>query len=139
MSYSAPVRTVHAKEPDQVIWDEIGDLSGIEVLYQNVLVAVYERKEGMTAGGIIAPAKVFEEDQYQSKVGLVLKVGPQAFVDQPDMKYPVFFHGYAAKPGDWVVYKASNAMALLIGLRKCHLIADVYLTKMRIAHPDLVY
>ena len=135
MSYSAPVRTVHAKEPDQVILDEIGDLSGHEVLYQNVLVAVYERKEGMTAGGIIAPAKVFEEDQYQSKVGMVLKVGPRAFQDEGSIK----FHDYAAKPGDWVVYKASNAMALLIGVRKCHLIADVYLTKMRIAHPDLVY
>ena len=135
MSYSAPVRTVHEKEPDQVIWDEIGDLSGIEVLYQNVLVAVYERKAGQTKGGVWVPEKAFEEDQYQSKVGLVLKVGPRAFQDEGSIK----FHGYVAEVGDWVVYKASNAMALLIGIRKCHLIADVYLTKMRIAHPDLVY
>jgi len=138
MTLASPVRTVHVKEPAEVIWEEVGDLSGIEPILQQVLLGLYVRKEGKTASGIYVPTKVFDEDQYQSRVGLVLKVGPRAFVDDPEHK--VFFHGYRANVGDWQMFKPPNSsFAMQIGAAKCYLIPDVYVSKMRVAHPDLVY
>ena len=59
----------------------VGDLSGVEVFNTQVLVAVYIRPE-KTSGGIIRPDSVREEDKYQGKVGLLLKKGRTAFIDE---------------------------------------------------------
>ena len=134
MTLARAVRTVHAEPPEEVIWREVGSIDGHQVLFQNVLVALYIRKEGKTEGGLIVPDKVFEEDRYQGKAGMVLKAGPTAFVDDGTVK----FGGFAVKPNDWVVFRPSEGMALQIGARKCRLIADVHI-KMVIDHPDDIY
>ena len=139
MALARAVRTVHAEPPDQVIWREVGSIDGHEPLFQNVLIALYIRGEGegeaVTPGGVIVPKKVFDEDSFQAKVGLVLKLGERAFKDDEHVK----FYGFKLNVGDWCVYRPSEGLAMQIGSRKCRLIADVHLAKMRIAHPDDVY
>ena len=132
MTLARAVRTVHAEPPEEVIWREVGSIDGHQVLFQNILVAIYTRPEGKTAGGI----HVLEnpEDNFQAKAGLVLKKGPTAFVDDG----PIKFGGFTVKPGDWVVFRPSEGLACQIGLRKCRILADVHI-KMVIDHPDDIY
>jgi hypothetical protein len=61
---------------------KIGDISTLTLAANNVLVAVYKRPE-KTKSGIILTDQNRDEDNYQSKVGLVLKVGPTAFAYDP--------------------------------------------------------
>ena len=135
MALTAPIRTIHAEPPEDVILREVKEaLENISVVGQYVLIGLYERPEGKTAGGVYIPGKALDEDQYQSKVGLVLKMGPQAFMDDG----PVQFHGFTVCPGQWVVFRSSDGLAMQIGPRKCRLMADVYI-KMVLATPDLIY
>lgn len=50
------------------------------------------------------------EDVYQGCAGLVIKMGPQAFVSDENVKFDV-----VPKPGDWVLFRRQNA-----GLRFKH-------------------
>jgi co-chaperonin GroES (HSP10) len=126
-------RTVHDEEPSAVIRREVGPLDGIKVAYSSLLVCTYLRPATRTVGGLEIPDKAVEEDRYQSKVGLVLKVGPRAFVDDG----PAKFFGFAVAPGAWVLYRPSEGLKLTIGERQCQLIQDVHV-RMVLDHPDLV-
>jgi hypothetical protein len=53
-------------------------IEGIELQRNRCLVATYIRPN-ITRGGIIITDKQSEEDRWQGKVGLLLKVGPTAF------------------------------------------------------------
>jgi co-chaperonin GroES (HSP10) len=130
----AHIRPVHDRPPDEVILEELGPLDGIEVLNQQVLLAIYVRPSTRTVGGIHLAETVVDEDRYQSRVGMVLKLGPQAFKDDERVK----FHGFTVKPGDWIVYRPSDGIRLQIGKRECRLIPDVHL-KCRLSHPDQVF
>ena len=93
------VKIHHEIDPKQKILDEIGDLSGVDIADNNVVVAVYQRPNTMKVGGKVlelAPVSI-AEDRYQSKVGLIVAHGPQAFKDPNG----VFFNGVDFKIGDW--------------------------------------
>lgn len=137
MTIGLQIKPVHEEDPADVIWREVGDLDGIDVLFQNVLVAIYIRPVTKTAGGVFMAEKTVEEDRYQAKVGMVLKVGHTAFLD--DEKNGVFFGGFRAVPGDWLTYRPSEGLKMQIGKRECRLIADFHVAKMRLTHPDQVY
>lgn len=136
MPIAGQIKPLHETDPRDVIWEEVGSLDGIEPLFQNVLVATYIRA-GKTVGGILLVDKVVDEDRYQGKVGMVLKLGPRAFVDDLDNR--VFFHGFRVEPGDWVVFRPSEGLKMQVGKRDCRLVADVHIAKMRVSHPDAVY
>jgi hypothetical protein len=90
----------------------LGDLSDYEVGNNGVLAATYLRPE-KTAGGIIMTARNLKEDLYQSKVHLVLKVGPLCE-----------FFGFTVAPGDWIVIRPSDAWALDVNGVQCRHILD---------------
>lgn len=69
-----------AKDPKQALFDAVGDVSGYDIFHNQVLVAIYVRPN-ITAGGIWRPDENVKEDEYQGKVGLVIKTGPAAFKD----------------------------------------------------------
>jgi co-chaperonin GroES (HSP10) len=121
-----------------VIWDAVNPyLRDITPVFQNVLIATYLRPEAMTEGGIAVPHEVIKDDNFQSKVGLVLKVGHTAFHDDEKVK----FGGFSAKPGDWVVFRASDGLRMAIGGPGGHearLIPDVHI-KMVLDHPDAIF
>ena len=122
----------HEKDPKDVILDAIGDLSGIEVAKNQFILAVYERPQ-MTKSSILLPDSVREEDKFQGKVGLIVKLGPDAFVD--DEKWHFTLKGAV---GDWIVIRASDGWACTINGKLCRMADDTDL-RLRIQHPDQVW
>ncbi len=126
-------KMAHEQDPAQVIRAEVGGLDNIDVYHNQILVGIYTRPE-KTAGGIILSESTKKEDVHQGVVGLVLKVGPMAFVDDGTTK----FHGQSVKPGDWIVYRTSDTHKVAINGVVCRLLEDS-LVKLRVPHPDVVY
>ena len=106
------MRMKHTVDPAKHILDELGDLSDIGVYRNLVLVAIYVRPS-QTASGIHLADRTKEEDKHQGKVGLIVKAGPQAFVD-PENKW---FDGNPPKVGDWVWSMAFSSEAAAIPTR----------------------
>lgn len=71
------------KDPKRALIDAVGKLDGVDVLGDLVLVATFVRSE-KRASGLFLPQEHIKEDEYQGKVGLVLKNGPLAFADWED-------------------------------------------------------
>lgn len=127
------VAMLHEKDPKQNLLDQVGPIDGLELLNTQVLVAVYIRPE-KTKGGIIWTDKTRDEDRFQSKVGLILKKGPSAFVDE-DGKW---FGQTQFSEGDWIVFRPSDGWSVTINGVLCRMLEDASV-KARISHPDQVW
>jgi co-chaperonin GroES (HSP10) len=123
----------HERDPGDVIREEVGDISNVEVMHNLVLLSIYKRPE-KTKGGIILTDRTKSEEVYQGTVGLVLKVGPGAFKDDGINK----FHGQSVSPGDWVCVRNSDCQRVAINGVHCRLIEDS-LIKLKIGHPDQAF
>ena len=123
----------HDENPAQVLREKIGDISGIEVFNNQLLVAVYIRPQ-QTKGGIFMPDTALDEDKYQGKVGLVLAKGPTAFKDANNE----WFQGVDIEVGDWVVFKPSDGWGMTINKNMCRMLDDVAV-RGRVSQPDLVW
>lgn len=129
---SAPIK-LHRHDPAEEIRTKVGDFSKVEVLHNQILVGIYIRPE-KTAGGIYLSDTTRGEDKYQGKVGLVLKKGPLAFVDDAHNK----FHGQDVKPGDWVFFRVSDGFSFMLNGHLCRLLEEVHI-KGIIPAPEVVY
>jgi len=127
------IAMLHEKDPKQVLLEQVGDTSSIEVFNMQVLVAVYIRPE-KTKGGLFLSDKARDEDRYQSKVGLILKKGPTAFVD----KDGEWFSGLDIKEGEWIVFRPSDGWNITVNGTLCRMLDDMSV-RARIAHPDQVW
>lgn len=135
MALLAPMQFVHKDDPKQEIVNDTGLLDAIEVVGQYVLIGKYIRPAGLkTMGGIELPESAVADDRYQTKVGLVLKMGPRAFQDDDQVK----FYGWKPDIGDWVAFRSSDGLNFQVGRHECRLVPDVHI-KLRLAHPDAVY
>lgn len=102
-------RHASAAEAKKEILEAVGDISKVEIFGAQVLIAPYIRPE-KTRGGIITPGSAAREDEWQSKVGLVLKVGPTAFhADRLEQ-----FNGRAPDVGDWIFHDVKACFQLHI-------------------------
>ncbi len=101
------------------IIDIVGDLDDIVVMQNMVLVATYIRPE-KTHSGLYLPDSALDEDVYQGKVGLVLKMGPTAFDDGDENR----FGDLKAKVHDWCVYRVGDSWDLTLRKVPCRLIRD---------------
>ena len=119
-------------DPKSAMVKAVGDLSGIEVMYNMVLVATYVRPS-LTRGGIIRPDSNVEEDVWQGKVGLVLKLGPNAFESDDEFD----FKGQKADVGDWCVFKVGDAWQLTVGQWPCRLVRDSSI-RLKLNDPTIV-
>ena len=136
-------------DPKNALIDRAGDLGQYEIFHNFVLVATYVppiKKMKGPKGEVVEfhlSDKSHMEDRFQGKVGLVLKCGPLAFVDDASVR----FGGMVIEPGDWVMYRPSDGMEMFIkdhlaessntGLA-CRLIEDS-LIKARVFDPSLIY
>ena len=100
------VEISQAANPKIAILNAAGDLTGVEVFWDLVLVGTFFRPE-KTLGGIIRPPDNIREDEFQSKVGLVLKKGPNAN------------GGPEITEGDWVIYSVGDAPSVRMGEAPC--------------------
>lgn len=126
-------RLSRATDPKQAILDAVGDLSTFDIFHNQILVVTYVRPE-ITAGGIIRPNDNVDEDEYQGKVGLVVKIGPTAFLDNDDED----FQGQNLNVGDWVVYRTGDGWQLTIRGTACRILTDRTI-RMRTKNPGDIF
>lgn len=113
---------------------QLGDLDDIELFFNDVLVAKYIRTK--VSANLQAAPETEREDNWQGVVGLVLKLGPRAFVDDDNNK----FHGIKPAVGDWVLYRNSDGWDKGIQFvgeytwAKCRIIQDVHI-RGRVKYP----
>lgn len=117
----------------KLVLESVGDLSGFTVLHTDVLVATYVAPR-KTAGGILLPDKSVEEDRWQGKVGLVLKMGEGAFRYTGAFTY----EGSVPKVGDYVAFHTSDTREIGIRGTSCRTI-DCSLIRMIIPDPSDIY
>lgn len=115
-------RMSKASDPKQAIIGEIGEstLAEYRLFDDDVLLGTYIRPE-KTAGGIIIPDKLKEEDRYQGKVGLLLKAGPTAW--KYDRSGAYLFEGEPPQINDWVIYRASEGWEMALNGVSCRIIS----------------
>lgn len=117
----------------KAILSAVGDLEGVDVMYNMVLLGIYIRPE-KTAGGIYRPTANVQEDVWQGKAGLVLKMGPNAFQDDADYQ----FHGQKVELGEWCVFKVGDAWSLEINKVPCRLVRDSNI-RLKVKDPSIVF
>lgn len=123
---------LHEDDPKTVILEALGDISDFGVWKNQVLCAVYERPK-KTRSGLYLADQTTEEDKFQGKVALVVKLGPDAFVDDDKWSFAL-----KAKVGAWVWFRTSDSLAITVNGKLCRVIDD---DKIRgdVPHPDMVW
>jgi co-chaperonin GroES (HSP10) len=133
MSFSHRVM-LHEVDPKEKIWNKIGSLDTITITYSWILVGVYERPEKTKSGIHLPDTGSRDEDKYQGKIGLVLKVGPLAFKDTESVQ----FNGFKVEEGEWIVLAPSDGWSLSVHGQICRMVTDAAI-KMVASHPDEVW
>ena len=132
----------HEIDPRVAIQNKVGDLTSVDVFGNDVLLAIYERPD-KTASGIYLTVGAREDDKWQGKCHLVLKIGPTAFRDDDGKRFRDI------EVGDWVVIRPSDGWLLTLNaLRKsvmskddtmlCRIANDLSI-RMRVSHPDQIW
>jgi len=132
---------LHEIDPRVAINNRVGDISEIEVFGNDVLVAIYKRPT-KTKSGIILTDNTLNEDVHQGKVGLVLKLGPTAYLDEDGNKFRDI------KEGDWVVFRPSDGWRVTLNTLQgtyskddtvdCRIVSDISV-RSRVQDPDSIY
>lgn len=71
------------------------------------LLVILPVVKGTTSGGVLLPDAAIDAEQIASCVGMVAKIGPQAYADPA--RFP---EGPWCKDGDWVVFKSYSGNRL---------------------------
>src|ERR1700676_4106816 len=96
-------------DPKEELLARLGDLSGVEIAQNELLIATYMRPE-KTAGGIVLPHQNLREDQYQGKVGLVVKIGTACRFERTGPGGVTY--GIPVALPDWGVVRTSDTWPL---------------------------
>lgn len=123
----------HDKDPREKLLEELGDTSAFEIFNNQILVAVYIRPN-KTKSGIYLSDQSREEDKVQGKVGLVVKKGPSAFVDENNE----WFNGVTVDEGDWVVFRPTDGWSITVNNVLCRIIDDTAI-RGKVDAPDRVW
>lgn len=133
----AYIKIKHDVDPKQKIIDEIGDLSTIKLFNNEVLVGIYIRPNSTQLGGknFYLANQTTDEDRYQSKVGLLLATGPNAF--EPNEQG--YFEGEVFTPNeDWLVFRSADGWPITIHGVLCRILKDGHV-KMQVQDPSEAY
>jgi len=123
----------HATDPKQKLLDDIGDISSFEIFNNQILIAIYIRPN-KTKSGIYLSDQSREEDKVQGKVGLVVKKGPAAFVDETSE----WFKDISVEVNDWVVFRPSDGWSITVNNVLCRIIDDTAV-RGKVDAPDRVW
>ena len=123
----------HDVEPKDKLLNDIGDLGHIEIFNNQILCAVYIRPT-KTKSGIYLTDHMVDEDRNQSKVGLIVKMGDDAFKDSTGG----WFNGKTFEEHEWVVFRPSDGWSITVNNVLCRILEDVSI-RGRIQQPDEVW
>lgn len=123
----------HEVDPKQKLLEDLGDISPFEIFNNQILVAVYIRPI-KTKSGLYLPEQSREEDKVQGKVGLVVKKGPAAFVDETSE----WFKDISVELHDWVVFRPSDGWSITVNNVLCRIIDDTAI-RGKVDMPDRVW
>ena len=118
-----------------VLFEQLGDISKVRVLHGQVLVATHAGTMYHPGTKILRTDKSLQETQFQGSIGLVVRVGPSAFVDAPKIGIE---HRDKAEVGDWVLYRPSDGLQLYIREVPCRLFDDSNI-KMVVGDPEIFW
>jgi co-chaperonin GroES (HSP10) len=140
----------------EAILSKLGDLSQVQIAQNEVLVAIYIRPE-KSAGGILLTDRTRKEDNYQGKVGLVVKIGSACrFVREETYENKVTgerigtgrFYGVDVQLHDWIVTRPSDTWPLDMNggedtsdpkaFTNCRLVFDDQI-RMKIPQPGMIW
>lgn len=135
------VAMLHEIDPREAIKAKVGSLDTVEMFGSDILVAIYKRPT-KTKSGIILTDEHLEEDLHQGKVGLVLKMGPTAYLDEDGNKFR------DVNEGDWVVFRPSDGWRVTLNTLRgnyskddavdCRILSDISV-RSRVQDPDSIY
>jgi len=128
-----PMLMEHAVDPKDALLEQVGDLSSIDIFNNAVLVALYVRPQ-RTKSGLYLTDKYTDEDRIQGKAGLIIKMGPSAFVDESGN----WFKDVKIGLHDWVIFRPSDGWSVSVNGISCRLIDDTAI-RGRVAAPDMVW
>ena len=116
---SGRMRMQHDADPKAMLMDKLGALPPRLVMFNHVLVAIYEPGETATKtkGGIIIPDKTKSEYIWQGAAGLVVAMGPKAYKDDETTK----FDGEKIEVGEWVWFRASDGTVTQVNGVTCRI------------------
>jgi hypothetical protein len=123
-----------ATNKKKAIIDAVGDMSGVDVLSDLVLLGTYIRDEKLPSG-LILPQQNLQEDEFQGKVGLVLKAGPFAKTEFSDGSDD---GGDSARVHSWVAFAIKDTWPLQVNGVACRLIPYDKI-RLRVADPKVVF
>lgn len=133
------VTVEHTVDPREAILSKIGNVPEELVQFSRIVVAIYQPPMvDKTAGGVYLTDKMRKEDleeyYWQGKVGLIVALGPQAYVDDDTYK----FHGQKNQVGDWVWFVPSNGSAVEVHEVMCRVFTERDIIG-KIDHPDQIW
>jgi co-chaperonin GroES (HSP10) len=130
----------------EAILSKLGDLSAVQIAQNEVLVAIYIRPE-KSAGGILLTDRTRKEDNYQGKVGLVVKIGSSCRFVRTNEATGVTY-GVDVQLHDWVVTRPSDTWPLDVNggedtsdpkaFTNCRLVFDDQI-RMKIPNPGMIW
>lgn len=123
----------HDTDAKDILLKELGSVDDFEITDNQVLCAVYIRPE-KTKGGILLPGATTEEDKYQSKVGLIVRLGPSAFVDESGK----WFKDMTFSLHDWAVFSPSDGWNITVNGILCRVLKDTNI-RGRVQAADMVW
>ena len=123
----------HDVDPKVVLKEQIGNIDSFDIYNNQILIAVYVRPE-KTKSGIFLPDAHRAEDQFQSKVGLVLKKGPAAFEGDDSL----WFKDMKIELDDWIVFRPSEGWAITVNGVLCRMLDDTSV-RGKIDAPDKIW
>lgn len=100
------------------------DKTNIRPFGNDVLIAVYTRAGGLSAGGVYIPESN-REDEFQGITGLIIEMGPMASNRHPD--WEDWFGDHPPKKGDWIGFNVRDGVSFKVGSTMCRMIEWKYL------------
>jgi co-chaperonin GroES (HSP10) len=123
----------HNEDPKVVLKEQIGNIDSFEIYNNQILIAIYIRPE-KTKSGIYLTDGQRSEDQYQSKIGLVLKKGPAAFEGDDSL----WFKDMHIELNDWIVFRPSEGWPITVNGVLCRMLDDTSV-RGKIDVPDKIW
>ena len=129
----------HEEDPKAVLLKKLGDLPEGLAQGSRILVAIYQPPMVEKVGSVFLTQSMSEEDRdeyvWQGKVGLIVQMGAQAYVDDDNVK----FHGLKNKVGDWVWFMPSNGQGCEVNEVPCRIFESERFINGTLPNPDLIW